>query len=60
DIPMAAELTPALTTIRVPYEELGRTGVRLALEHREGRSRSSEHIILSTQLVVRDTVRQLD
>ncbi|MFD4879897.1 LacI family DNA-binding transcriptional regulator [Streptomyces sp. NPDC058420] len=60
DIPMAAELTPSLTTIRVPYEELGRTGVRLALEHREGRSRSSEHVILSTQLVVRDTVRRLD
>jgi len=59
DIPLSAELTPALTTIRVPYEELGRTAVRLALQSHEGRSRSAERVIVSTQLMVRDTVRPL-
>nr|WP_243876426.1 LacI family DNA-binding transcriptional regulator [Streptomyces sp. 846.5] len=60
DIPLAAELTPALTTIRVPYEELGRTAVRLALQSREGRPAAAERVIVSTQLVVRDTVRPLN
>jgi len=59
DIPLSAELTPALTTIRVPYEELGRTAVRLALQHHEGLQPSNERVIVSTQLVVRDTVRPL-
>lgn len=36
DVPFAADLTPALTTVRVPYEELGRTAVRLALDREVG------------------------
>lgn len=35
DVPYAADLTPALTTVRVPYEELGRTAVRLALDRED-------------------------
>ncbi|WP_413253753.1 LacI family DNA-binding transcriptional regulator [Streptomyces pseudovenezuelae] len=56
DVPFAADLTPALTTVRVPYEELGRTAVRLALE-REVEFASDNHVVLSTQLVIRDSVR---
>jgi LacI family transcriptional regulator len=56
DVPFAADLTPALTTVRVPYEELGRTAVRLALE-REVDFASDDHVVLSTQLVIRDSVR---
>ncbi|MFJ9381810.1 LacI family DNA-binding transcriptional regulator [Streptomyces sp. NPDC101455] len=59
DVPFAADLTPALTTVRVPYEELGRTAVRLALER--GDSRNSDHrMMLGTQLVIRQSVRRLD
>ncbi len=59
DVPFAADLTPALTTVRVPYEELGRTAVRLALQ-REERLTDDDHVVLSTQLVVRHSTRSLN
>ncbi|NUW30910.1 substrate-binding domain-containing protein [Nonomuraea sp. SMC257] len=52
DIPFAADITPGLTTVRIPTEELGRTAVRLAL-HPEER----QHVVLGTHIVVRDSVR---
>jgi LacI family transcriptional regulator len=55
DVPFAADLTPALTTVRVPYEDLGRTAVRLALEP-EQRLVNDAHVVLSTQLVIRQSV----
>ncbi|MEV8545601.1 LacI family DNA-binding transcriptional regulator [Streptomyces sp. NPDC051572] len=54
DVPFAADLTPALTTVRVPYEDLGRAAVRLALG-RENRP-ADDHVVLSTQLVIRQSV----
>ncbi|MEU1177816.1 LacI family DNA-binding transcriptional regulator [Streptomyces sp. NPDC005820] len=56
DVPFAADLIPSLTSVRVPYEELGRTAVRLALERTE-RMTGDDHVILSTQLVIRQSVR---
>ncbi len=58
DVPFAADLSPALTTVRVPYEDLGRTAVRLALE-REQRLAADNHVVLSTQPVIRQSVRPL-
>ncbi len=55
DVPFAADLSPALTTVRVPYEELGRTAVRLAL--RRENHLVDNHVVLSTQLVIRQSVR---
>lgn len=54
DIPMAAELTPALTTVHVPQLELGRTAVRLALHRHE--PGVSQHVVLGTHIAVRDSV----
>ncbi|MCH5676567.1 LacI family transcriptional regulator [Streptomyces sp. CME 23] len=56
DVPFAADLTPSLTTIRVPYEELGRTAVRLVLDREESIA-PDDHVVLSTQLVIRESVR---
>jgi LacI family transcriptional regulator len=58
DIPLATDLRPQLTTVRVPYEELGRTAVRLALELKEGRanSGSEQHAVLGTHVVIRQSV----
>ncbi|WP_425264223.1 substrate-binding domain-containing protein [Streptomyces caeruleatus] len=58
DVPFAADLSPWLTSVRVPYEDLGRTAVRLALERGE-RITSDDHVVLSTQLVIRQSVRRL-
>ena len=54
DIPFARDLYPALTTVHVPYEELGRLAVRTAL----GRTAESpdEHLLLGTHVVVRDSI----
>jgi len=56
DVPFAADLSASLTTLRVPYEDLGRTAVRLALDG-ERRVTGGDHVILGTQLVVRQSVR---
>ncbi|MEH0627986.1 MULTISPECIES: LacI family DNA-binding transcriptional regulator [Streptomyces] len=56
DVPFAAGLSPALTTVRVPYEDLGRAAVRLALE-REERLGGDDHVVRGTQLVIRQSVR---
>lgn len=51
DIPLAVNVVPALTTVRVPTEELGRTAVRLALN-----PSANQHVVLGTHIVVRDSV----
>ncbi|MFM9444282.1 LacI family DNA-binding transcriptional regulator [Streptomyces acidiscabies] len=55
DIPYARDLYPALTTVHVPYEELGRVAVRTALGRTPGAS--DEHLLLGTHVVVRDSVK---
>jgi LacI family transcriptional regulator len=56
DVDPATDLRPRLTTVHVPYEELGRTAVRLALGLREGEVSSAEqHAMLGTHVVVRDS-----
>lgn len=60
DIELASDLRPRLTTVHVPYEELGRTAVRLALDLREGRSRpGDQHAVLGTHVVVRQSVARV-
>ncbi len=44
-------MVPALTTVRIPTEELGRTAVRLALRPAE-----PQHVTLGTHIVMRDSV----
>ncbi|MGP3969739.1 LacI family DNA-binding transcriptional regulator [Streptomyces sp. 6N223] len=57
DVPPATDLTPQLTTVHVPYEEMGRTAVRLALDHRGGgRGTGEDHVLLGTHVVVRDSL----
>ncbi|THV37011.1 LacI family DNA-binding transcriptional regulator [Glycomyces buryatensis] len=53
DIPLASDLTPALTTVHVPHEQLGKEAVRLGL----GRSETGDdQVVLGTHIVVRDSV----
>ncbi|WP_258534829.1 LacI family DNA-binding transcriptional regulator [Streptomyces sp. PT12] len=57
DVPPATDLRPRLTTVHVPYEEMGRTAVRLALD-RHGRAASpgDQHVLLGTRVALRDSV----
>jgi LacI family transcriptional regulator len=61
DIPLAAQLTPGLTTVHVPYEEMGRVALRAVADRRTaatGRARGDgDHLILGTHVVVRQSVR---
>ncbi|GGO44955.1 MULTISPECIES: LacI family DNA-binding transcriptional regulator [Streptomyces] len=55
DDPVAADITPGLTTVRIPAEEMGRTAVRLALAGAPPRSGPERHV-LGTHIVVRESV----
>lgn len=58
DIPQSSELTPKLTTVHVPLEDMGRESVRLALSRTDdafGRHADGE-IIVGTRLIVRESV----
>jgi len=50
----ASVVTPPLTTVRQPLEEVGRRAVQLLLDHLSGPG-GSEQVILPTELVVRES-----
>ena len=50
DIPLAQDVTPALTTVHIPMEEIGRAAVRMALRPQE-----PQYLLLGTHIVVRGT-----
>ncbi|MGW0733203.1 LacI family DNA-binding transcriptional regulator [Streptomyces sp. NPDC002851] len=54
DDPVAADLTPGLTTVHIPGEELGRTAVRRALAGAPGAGQ--ERHVLGTHIVIRESV----
>ncbi|MEY9936850.1 LacI family DNA-binding transcriptional regulator [Streptacidiphilus sp. MAP5-3] len=55
DSPIARHTEPPMTTVRQPSEEMGRAMARLLLEQIAAPSRSHRQIILSTELVVRES-----
>ena len=56
DVPVASDVTPPLTTVRVPMVEMGRQSMRLALRDRAA---PYEVVRLETELVVRKSVSAL-
>ena len=55
DVEYATIVTPALTTVRQPLAEMGRTGVSLLMRLLEGQRFETLHVELATRLVVRDS-----
>ena len=53
DIPLAALVTPPLTTCRTPRYELGANAMRLLLDHIEGCPGDCTDIVLHPELIVR-------
>ncbi|MFD8523937.1 LacI family DNA-binding transcriptional regulator [Streptomyces capillispiralis] len=55
DFPLARRTEPQLTTVRQPLEQIGRAMVRLLLEEMEDSAVAWRHVILRTELVLRDS-----
>jgi LacI family transcriptional regulator len=53
DIPVAALVSPALTTVRQPMNELGSTAAVLLAERISAGRREPRHVLLPTSLVIR-------
>lgn len=56
NVPMAAFLRPALTTVAVPIMQLGQEGARLLLDGRARKAGGSPAGFLPTEMVVRNSV----
>ncbi|NTF34046.1 LacI family DNA-binding transcriptional regulator [Rhizobium skierniewicense] len=56
DIPQAAFMSPALTTIRQPRTSIGKHAMALLLDLLEGRQPNEPEILLSPDLIVRNSV----
>jgi LacI family transcriptional regulator len=55
DLSPAEDVYPALTTVHIPHDEIGRTALRLAL-HRDDPDLPEQHVVLGTHIVVRQSV----
>jgi LacI family transcriptional regulator len=59
DIPQASHVHPALTTIRQPLEEMGRSAAHLLLKYIAHPNAEIERIELPTRLVIRESCQAL-
>jgi len=59
DIPQASHVHPALTTIRQPLEEMGRSAAHLLLKYIAHPNAAVERIELPTRLVIRESCQAL-
>lgn len=55
DAGMGAWLVPALTTIRIPREEIGRRAAQMILDRLEGRAVAEKQVDVGYELVVRES-----
>jgi LacI family transcriptional regulator len=55
DIPTAHIITPGLTTVRQPTNEIGMKAAQILFDHLSNGSRQPKHIVLEPNLVVRET-----
>lgn len=55
DLPTAQDAVPSLTTIRQPISERGLRAAELLIDLIEGKLKEPRHIVLPTELVIRET-----
>jgi DNA-binding LacI/PurR family transcriptional regulator len=60
DTVFSAYITPALTTVRRPLEQISREGASLLLAAIEGNKPSMDTVLLKTELLIRQSVRKLN
>lgn len=59
DIILATMMTPALTTIRQPFQAMSEKAVELILLQKHGQPILEKAIVLEPELIVRETTRQV-
>ena len=59
DVPMAANVSPLLTTVRQPAYHIGSMAVHMLLELLQGRTPDPLHVYLKTELIKRDSTAPL-
>lgn len=55
DLDVATKVTPQLTTIRQPVEQKGAYATRLLIDLIEGQHDAPQHVVLPTELIVRES-----
>lgn len=58
DVHAAAFMTPSLTTIRQPLEDMGRTAARIALSRIRGEKEYGDEVAVEPALIVRESTRE--
>jgi LacI family transcriptional regulator len=59
-IPIMEYTNPSITTVRQPMDEMGKLAVEMLIEQIEGKQPPSEKMVLSAELVVRNSTRRLN
>jgi LacI family transcriptional regulator len=59
DVHAAAYMTPSLTTIRQPLEDMGRIAARIALSRIRGEKEYGDEVAVEPSLIVRESTREL-
>ncbi|MCF6175957.1 MAG: LacI family transcriptional regulator [Victivallaceae bacterium] len=59
DEPLAVLISPALTTIHKPLEQMSAEALKLLLEMIEGGSQANRRVLVAPELIVRDSVRKI-
>lgn len=59
DVPEAVRVTPALTTVAQPIQQMGAEAIRLLIDLMAGREVPDEHLRLPTHLVERGSTRRV-
>jgi DNA-binding LacI/PurR family transcriptional regulator len=59
DIDFASFCNPPLTTVRVPASKMGEIAVEVLMEMIQGKSRKPRQVTLDTEVIIRDSCRQL-
>jgi DNA-binding LacI/PurR family transcriptional regulator len=59
DIPLASMLEVPLTTIRIPFVEIGKTAGRLLMDLIEGQDLKIKKVVFPVELIIRNTTKEL-
>ncbi|MCX5908483.1 MAG: substrate-binding domain-containing protein, partial [Deltaproteobacteria bacterium] len=59
DIPLASMLEISLTTIRIPFVEIGKAAGRMLMELIEGQELERKDVVFPVELIIRKTTKKL-